>query len=611
MFFKIRNQMPAVLSVLATAALLIFTILWFSSSINTHTENIRKNYVSDNTRSLSVALSKKIDDLFVILESQTGYFSDVDFSDPEALREAVLSANGTGTFSVIGVADRSGNTANNLGGTEGNILETRFFEEVMRGHDTISDTVITDSEGNEVFAAGIPVTGKGRIVGMIYGTFGKNLLSSLMTLPSPTRASNCMLLDTNGDILASSDFSDLRSRGIRHFLNDTGITLPARNSDSSTTVMLGNEENIISVVSLATPDWYYAVVYPLSNLSAESYHVTSDTLMFVVMIVVSFVIMLLSVMFLLKNNSDIMTANERFKLVTVESQDIIFDYNYQKELLTLDGNIDNITAKNRNVFSKAEMMGFLETIHEEDKDIKSRILGLGENDDTLIKGEFRIKCLDGSYCWFRMKGSVVRSHDGTLQRFIGSMINVDEQMNRDARITKTSDTDPLTGIFTKSAFYDHVNEELRNASDSDLFALYIIDIDNFRLVNEHLGHSIGDQVLADVAQKLCIVFSDRDCVGRIGGDKFAAFLYLSSKARTVGMNLIEVKAKAICSQMNDTYSAKNKQISISASVGVAIYPYSGRDYGTLFRNARKALDKIKVSGKNTYGIFNPSEHENS
>lgn len=313
-------------------------------------------------------------------------------------------------------------------------------------------------------------------------------------------------------------------------------------------------------------------------------------------------------MFLLKSNSDIMTANERFKLVTVESQDIIFDYNYQKELLTLDGNIDNITSKNRNIFSKAEMMEFLETIHEEDKDIKNRILGLRENDDNLIKGEFRIKCLDGSYCWFRMKGSVVRSHDGTLQRFIGSMINVDEQMNRDARLTKTSETDPMTGIFTKSAFYDHVNEQLRNASDSDLFAIYIIDIDNFRLVNEHLGHSIGDQVLSDVAKKLCIVFSDKDCVGRIGGDEFAAFLYLSSKARTTGMNLIESKAKAICSQMSDTYSAKNKQISISASVGVAIYPYSGRDYGTLFRNARKVLDKIKVSGKNTYEIFRPSEH---
>ena len=120
---------------------------------------------------------------------------------------------------------------------------------------------------------------------------------------------------------------------------------------------------------------------------------------------------------------------------------------------------------------------------------------------------------------------------------------------------------------------------------------------------------MGDQVLGDVAKKLCLVFSDKDYVGRIGGDEFAAFLHLSSKARNVGMSIIEGKAQAICAQMRETYSAKKKSVSVTASVGVAIYPYSGRDYNTLFIRAGKALEKIKDTGKNMYAVYSPEEHE--
>jgi diguanylate cyclase (GGDEF)-like protein len=206
-----------------------------------------------------------------------------------------------------------------------------------------------------------------------------------------------------------------------------------------------------------------------------------------------------------------------------------------------------------------------------------------------------------------MKGTVVRAHDGHAQRLIGSLINVDEQMNREMRLIEKAETDSLTGVYTKTAFYNRVNEQLRIASDSDLFAIYIIDVDNFKAVNDDLGHAMGDQVLSDVAKKLCIVFSDMDYVGRIGGDEFAAFLHLPSKARNVGMNIIEGKAKGICSHIAETYTARKKQVSITGSVGVAIYPYSGRDYSTLFRRAAKALEKAKEGGKNRYGIYSPED----
>ena len=120
---------------------------------------------------------------------------------------------------------------------------------------------------------------------------------------------------------------------------------------------------------------------------------------------------------------------------------------------------------------------------------------------------------------------------------------------------------------------------------------------------------MGDQVLSDVAKKLCVVFSDQDCVGRIGGDEFAAFLRLSSNARDKGMTIIEGKAKAICTQMQETYYARKKSVAVSSSVGVAIYPTAGKDYETLYRNADKALYSVKENGKNNYSIYSSEKND--
>ena len=179
--------------------------------------------------------------------------------------------------------------------------------------------------------------------------------------------------------------------------------------------------------------------------------------------------------------------------------------------------------------------------------------------------------------------------------------------NKELRLIHKAETDPLTGIYNKGAFYDHVQEKLSSASDSDLFAIYIIDLDDFKSVNDNLGHAMGDQVLSDVAKKLCIVFSDKDCVGRIGGDEFAAFLSLSNDGRKLGRSIIENKAKAICSQIQETYRNRRKSVNVSSSVGVAIYPSAGRDYDTLYKNADKALYKIKENGKNAYCICSDEE----
>ena len=118
-----------------------------------------------------------------------------------------------------------------------------------------------------------------------------------------------------------------------------------------------------------------------------------------------------------------------------------------------------------------------------------------------------------------------------------------------------------------------------------------------------MGHTVGDKVLLDTAKKLCMVFSDKDFVGRVGGDEFAAFLKLQAVDHITGEKILQSKAKAICTKLNELYSDGNIKVNVSSSIGVAIYPKHGTKYSDLFRHADKALYVAKNNGKNQFHIY--------
>ena len=458
MLGRLKNEIPTIVSLVATAALLIITLLWFNNSIGGRVENTNEAYLIENTKALASVFGTKLDDQLIMLESQTRYFEDIDLSDYNVMKDTIMSTKGIGAFKTIGVANAAGATINYNGKSSGNILLKDFFQSAMNGETTVSETFLTDEEGVQVLMVGIPIVQKGSVVGVIFGTFGKEVLSRLINLSGFDKEGISLLLDRNGNILAASDGYDADKTGVRNIFTDTQAEKPAKNRDSVTNCMFGGTDSIIAMTPVGVHDWYFAAVLPKSYVDKQSYAISGDVLMLVAFIALAFIMMFVSILYLLKSNDDIKRSNERFRLVTVESQDMVFDYNYQKQLLTLDGSTESITTDSRNEFSRADMLAFFDLIHEEDTDIKDRILAVSGNDETTVRGEFRLKCLDGNYRWFRMKATVVRGHDGSAQRMIGSFINADDQMNRDSRLVEKAETDPLTGILHKSAFYDKVNQ---------------------------------------------------------------------------------------------------------------------------------------------------------
>ncbi len=610
MLKRIKMHLPTIISLVLTVTILIVALVWFRDNVSRITESSAESYLSENTRALASVFGTKLDDQFIMLESQARYFRDIDLNDYNSMKDTIMATKGIGAFKTIGVADATGATVNYNGKSSGNILLTDVFVETMAGNTSFSSTFIRDEEGEDVLVAAVPIIQNSVPVGIVYGTFSRNDLSSLLNTVSFQGRTTNFLLDQNGLVLAqSSDKNTIRSK-VNNLFIELDISRPGDDKETILHCKVNGNESLVVITPVGVHEWYFVSVMPQTVVDEQSGEISGNVAIVMIVVAFAFVLLFVSILYLIRNYEAITKSNEKLKLVTVESQDIIFDYEFKTQHLTLDGYTDNVIPDGQTSFKGSGALSLLDLIHSDDTAICKQIMRLHTSSDTSIRGEFRILCLDGAYSWFRLKAAVVRQHDGTPQQMVGSLINVDDQMNKDYRLIEKAETDSLTGILSKDSFREHVLEKLSEASDSDLFALYIIDLDTFKRVNDSLGHTMGDQVLSDVAKKLCIVFSDKDYVGRIGGDEFAAFLRLPSKARSLGMNIIEDKAKAICYQLRETYRAKKKEVSVTASVGVAIYPYSARGYDDLNEKAFIALESVKESGMNKYSIYSSETHDN-
>lgn len=161
-----------------------------------------------------------------------------------------------------------------------------------------------------------------------------------------------------------------------------------------------------------------------------------------------------------------------------------------------------------------------------------------------------------------------------------------------------TERDLLTNVYNKASGINIAENELNVSDEKSLHALFIIDIDNFKGVNDNLGHAIGDKVLAEAAKAILGVFREADIVSRFGGDEFVVFAPHISD-----MSFVEEKAVKLCGELRKSYRDGGNTQNISASVGIACFPVHGLTYDELFKRADKALYAIKKQGKDGFAIY--------
>lgn len=158
--------------------------------------------------------------------------------------------------------------------------------------------------------------------------------------------------------------------------------------------------------------------------------------------------------------------------------------------------------------------------------------------------------------------------------------------------------DMLTGLYDKTSGINLIENKLMTSDAKTSHALFMIDIDYFKDINDKLGHDVGDKVLAEIACILTRQFRDADIISRFGGDEFIVF------ATNIGdKEFIEQKAKEICSVLQKSYGNDENKCNISASIGITCFPEHAQTFEELFKLADRAMYETKKRGRNSYTIF--------
>ncbi len=176
------------------------------------------------------------------------------------------------------------------------------------------------------------------------------------------------------------------------------------------------------------------------------------------------------------------------------------------------------------------------------------------------------------------------------------------------KMVKVLDTkahiDQLTGILNKRSFEESADRAFNLENAPERYALILIDVDNFKGVNDTLGHAYGDEVLAGVGEILRMVFRADDFLGRLGGDEFCVLLYLPSSADySTTVEYTSEKCRQLCAAFASNYTGPDKKYKVSASIGAAFFPQHGNSFSELYQCADKALYESKRKGKDTYTLY--------
>lgn len=290
---------------------------------------------------------------------------------------------------------------------------------------------------------------------------------------------------------------------------------------------------------------------------------------------------------------------ERYEVLSEADGEIIMDYNVMTDVVTFrsasrdtqesDIIIDRYLRKLNGSSRETEDFGAY-------REVMSGAVKSPRRDVVEFRTSFG---QDKEQRWHRANITSIAGVDGYVTRVVGRLTDIHEKKLEEQELWAKAQTDGLTGWYNKASTRQRIEEVLNSSTESDLHALMVLDLDNFKTVNDSLGHTAGDDVLTEVAGRMKAIFKGADVLGRIGGDEFVIFV--KDVASLSDMDILAshiIAAAGVSREMEG-----GERIEVTGSVGIAIYPYQGTTYEELFQKADKALYVVKESGKAGYRMY--------
>ncbi len=280
-------------------------------------------------------------------------------------------------------------------------------------------------------------------------------------------------------------------------------------------------------------------------------------------------------------------TSERYKQIFENFEKILYEYDWAKKELRTTQQFFKKFGYPLPDMSADYYTVDMSIIHPDDMENFNDMQFALQTGKKTAENLVRIKDEQGSWFWCQMRQNSWVDHDDNSVKAIGEIKNVDEETRSLQKLRDDVQRDAFTGLYNKIATAELIERELTLES-TQRGVLCIVDVDNFKQVNDSLGHARGDAVIKDISSGLSRIFRSDDVVGRIGGDEFLVYIKNMPK-----LGALLVKLDNVLKFFRQTLEDDGVEVEISCSIGIALFPKDGNTYQELYNRADKALYRSK------------------
>jgi diguanylate cyclase (GGDEF)-like protein/PAS domain S-box-containing protein len=294
-------------------------------------------------------------------------------------------------------------------------------------------------------------------------------------------------------------------------------------------------------------------------------------------------------------------SEERYRALTENAYDLISEIGVRGEFLYISPNYNEVLG-----YTAEELIGkrLIDFIHPDDRQgVKIGFQRVFES-AALEQMIYRFINKNGEFSCFESTGKVYQTASGDARAVFISR-DTTERLRYEDTIWHQAFHDILTDLPNRLLFRDRLNLAMAHAKRNEhMLAVLFLDLDRFKLINDTLGHGVGDLLLREVTYRLTQSVRDEDTVARMGGDEFAILL-----PKVLRIDNAAKVATKILESIKQPLNVDGHELYITTSIGIVIYPNDGEDAGILLKNADTAMYLAKEKGRNNYQLYAPAMND--
>lgn len=601
-----KRSRKAIAFLLLAMLLVVVASVFYGAYIHKTVEAETGDYLAELSNQSIRIIKERISNDSLYLE---GISKSIGSQEKEIYADTIMDIlerrTKTTRFTGLFVADVDGEVYSKNSVKEDNVAEREYFQRAMEGK--VSVECVHDENGVHEMVTAVPILREGKVIGAMLGQYRMQELQELIDIDYFGGKGYVMIARPNGEILVR-DKRD-KSQGNGNFndavADDRNDITKEEVAQISEAMVSGGDGTLsfknnkvayfMNYASLGINDWYLLSIIPRDLINAKTLNIINATVFYgLSVLIILGVVAAWAFYSWNKNHRSIEQARMKIQSIyrTVPSAIVSFVIDEECRVMNANAAFYHLLGCTEEEFVKRYDAKLINVL-EKDERVK-----LNDLEEGMGSQEFCLRDATGKEKWIFANFDVQVIEGKRVAQ--ASLVDTSRQREKLTKAEQSARMDSLTGLKNKRDIETEIEELLRKSSGKG--TCLIMDLDNFKQINDTFGHLEGDRVLQSLADSIRKIFRNDDFAGRIGGDEFLVYMKQASRK-----DLAAKKAEQLIKEFNSRLPDEARELGLSVSIGIALCPRDGTSYLELYDKADKALYAAKNCGRNCWKFWDEQD----